>query len=392
MCRLIFLRQAARRNVIVELVFFCNPYDDERLAWFPFHRDSNVNGVGGGMTSIFHFMERRDRTVFEAQKAFMSKVVEELNEFDNLYFEISNETSTRRKEPEFAKAQVEWHVALARHIREVESRLANRHLIAVNAHQRILKYVENGQEFTETGDAAYFDEPSVDIINYHYISRKAPGKGLAAIDSGPARAGLTSAYFKARRHVRKPIVFDENYAGVVRGAAADWGRNRMEAWETILSGGAGFDHLDWSFTPQDPTGSGKEPIADGRRLDGRRLRAQLGRLASLWRESGPDWMRPDDDMVASSPENTQAFASTRSDGRRHVVYVADTRQEGFGSAIGGRILLRLANGAYSIRSLPSGALEWETLPPVKARAPATGIDLPPFQKDCVLVMDKMDLP
>jgi hypothetical protein len=54
-----FMRQAARRNVIVELVFFCNPYDDKRLAWFPFHRDSNVNGVGGGMTSIFHFMERR---------------------------------------------------------------------------------------------------------------------------------------------------------------------------------------------------------------------------------------------------------------------------------------------------------------------------------------------
>jgi hypothetical protein len=310
--------------------------------------------------------------------------------FDNLYFEISNETSTRRKEPELAKAQVEWHVALARHIREVESGLAKRHLIAANAHQRILKYVENGQEFTETGDAAYFDEPSVDIINYHYISRKAPGKGLAAIDSGPARAGLTSAFFKARRHVRKPIVFDENYAGVVRGAPADWDRNRMEAWETILSGGAGFDHLDWSFTPQDPTGSGKEPIGDGRRLYGRALRAQLGRLANLWRECGPERMRPDDDLIASSPENTRAFASTRSDGRLHVIYVADARQDGLGSATGGRLRLRLADGAYGVRSLPSGALAWKALAPVKAGKPVTEIDLPRFEKDCALVLEKSD--
>ncbi len=62
----------------------------------------------------------------------------------------------------------------------------------------------------------------------------------------------------------KPIVFDENWVGVVRRSPTNWDRNRMEAWEMILAGGAGFDHLDWSFTPQDETGSGKAPIGDGR--------------------------------------------------------------------------------------------------------------------------------
>ena len=34
----------------------------------------------------------------------------------------------------------------------------------------------------------------------------------------------------------KPLVFDENYSGIIHGAPDEWDRNRMEAWETILSG------------------------------------------------------------------------------------------------------------------------------------------------------------
>src|SRR5688500_9267769 len=55
-----FLRAAAARDVIVELVLFCNPYRPSIWSWFPLHPDNNVNGVGGKIAEIGQFMEMHD--------------------------------------------------------------------------------------------------------------------------------------------------------------------------------------------------------------------------------------------------------------------------------------------------------------------------------------------
>jgi hypothetical protein len=376
-----FLKAAAEREIIVEIVLFCNPYRSTIWSWFPLHPHNNVNGAGGKIAEVGQFMELHDSTIVDRQKEFVRKIVQELNEFDNIYFEISNETSARGNEPDIAARQDAWHLALSKVVREAEQNLPKKHLIAINAHQRIPSYEARGLRYTETGDAPYFKESLVDVINYHYMSRKAPGKGAAVLETAGTRFGNIFDFMEARRHISKPIVFDENYSGIIHGAADEWDRNRMEAWETILSGGAGFDHLDWSFTPEDPTGSGKAPIPDGRRLDARKFRRQLGVLARLWTESGPDRMKPNLKLVSSVPNQTLAVASGRDDGRVHVIYVADSRLKdgGFGDSVRGSMTLRLRPGEYEARVLPSGATEWAEATRLRAPREEIRLPLPEFQ-------------
>ncbi len=208
------------------------------------------------------------------------------------------------------------------------------------------------------------------------------------IETAGTRFGHILAFMEARRHLKKPIVFDENYSGIIHGAPDEWDRNRLEAWETILSGGAGFDHLDWSFTPDDPTGSGKVPLPDGRRLDARNFRQQLGVLARLWRECGPDQMRPNSKLVSSVPNHTLAVASSREEGQVHVIYVGDARLKdgGFGDSVHGSMTLRLPAGQYEARMLPSGATEWSQPIRVSADGKETHFSLPEFKRDCAVVI------
>ena len=383
-----FLKAAAARDIIVEIVFFCNPYRPSIWSWFPLHPDNNVNGAGGKIAEVGEFMEIHDPTIFERQSGFVRKIVQELNEFDNIYFEICNETSARNSDPDIARRQDTWHLALSKIVRETEQNLPRKHLIAVNAHQRIPAYETRGLRYTEIGDAPYRNEPLVDIINYHYTSRKTPGKGTAALETAGTRFGNISSFMEARRQVMKPLVFDENYSGILHGAPDEWDRNRMEAWETILSGGAGFDHLDWSFTPDDATGSGKAPIPDGRRLDARKFRQQLGVLARLWTECGPDQMRPNLKLVSSVPNQALAVASSREDGRVHVIYVADSRLKdgGFSEPVRGGIALRLPPGKYRVRMLPSGATEWSEETLLQSDGKEIHLPFPEFRFDCAVMV------
>ena len=383
-----FLRAAHDRDIIVEIVLFCNPYRDSIWSWFPLHPDNNTNSVGSRISEVGQFMELHDSTIAERQRAFVQKMVEEVNPFDNLYFEICNETSARDNNRDAATRQDAWHFALCQVIRDTERKLPNKHLIAINAHQRLSSSESRGLRYTEMGDAPYFQDSLVDIINYHYISRKTPGKGTAVLETAGTRFGNILAFMEARRGVKKPSVFDENYSGIIHGAPDEWDRNRMEAWETILSGGAGFDHLDWSFTPDDPTGSGKVPIPDGRRLDARKFRQQLGVLARLWRECGPDRMRPNSKLVASVPNQTLAVASSREDARIHVIYAGDARLNdgGFGNSVLGSMTLRLPAGQYEATMLPSGATEWTQPTRVSANREETHLQLPEFRKDCAVVL------
>ena len=384
-----FLTSAANRAIIVEIVLFCNPYRDSMWSWFPLHHDNNVNGAGIGVSEVGHFMELHDPTIRERQAAVVRKIVEEVNGFDNIYFEICNEPSARNNSRDIALRQDAWQLELLQIIRKTEANLPNKHLIAVNAHQRLPVREERGLRYTETGDASYLNSPAVDIINYHYISRKTPGPGLSVLETAGVRSGNILAFVQARRNAKMSIVFDENYSGIIHGAVDEWDRNRMEAWETILSGGAGFDHLDWSFTPDDPSGAGKAPIPDGRRLDARKFRDQLGRLTRLWAECGPDRMRPNPGSVSSVPNQTIAVASSREDGRIHVVYVADSRLKdgGFGDPLSGALTLRLPEGQYEVRMLPSGATEWTEPTRVSAdRQQHLYLRLPEFQKDCAVAL------
>jgi hypothetical protein len=136
----------------------------------------------------------------------------ELNRYDNLYYEICNE-------PYFGGVTLEWQKTMSDVIKKTESTLAKKHLIAQN--------IANNSQKIEDPDK------NIDIFNYHYAVSEAVDENY---------------------HLNKIIGDDETgFAGT------DDAPYRIEGWNFLLSGGALFDHLDYSFAVGFEDGTFKFP-------------------------------------------------------------------------------------------------------------------------------------
>ncbi|HEY0867622.1 MAG TPA: cellulase family glycosylhydrolase [Fimbriimonas sp.] len=199
-----FVHEAGRRGIVVEMVLFCTFYGDSEWNLSPLNAQNNVNGVGSvGRTQVWS-----DPASLDAQERFVRKIVGELRDFDNVYFELVNE-------PYFADAPKlghPWNERIVRAIRETSPK----HLVALN--------VNNGSQKVDAVPAG------VSILNYHYASPP---------DAVAQNYGLNV-----------PIAFDESG---FRGSLPD--PYRREAWEFFLAGGSVYSGLDWTYTVASPVGN-----------------------------------------------------------------------------------------------------------------------------------------
>jgi hypothetical protein len=129
------------------------------------------------------------------------KIVTEMKDFDNLYYEICNE-------PYFGGVTLPWQRHIADVIAETEKNLGVRHLISRN--------VANGKAKVEN------PHPAVSIFNFHYASPP---------DTVAMNYGLNK-------------VIGDNETGFKGTNNLHY---RMEGWEFILAGGALYNNLDYSF-------------------------------------------------------------------------------------------------------------------------------------------------
>ena len=90
-----------------------------------YNRDNNINNVNGdpqntkmGTDGKQGFCSMGNPKVMEYQKAYIRKVVETVNRFDKIYFEIANENYYSE----------EWELALCDFIKEIELEMPNQHL------------------------------------------------------------------------------------------------------------------------------------------------------------------------------------------------------------------------------------------------------------------------
>jgi Cellulase (glycosyl hydrolase family 5) len=195
-----FVKQAGRHGVVVEMNLFCPFYDESQWHLSPQNLINNVNGLGNVARTNVYTLEKNGG-LLALHEAMTRKIVTELNEFDNLYYEICNE-------PYFGGVTMEWQRHIADVIVEAEKPLPNRHLISQN--------IANGsQQITQP-------HPAVSIFNFHYAS---PPKAVAENYTLNKAIGDNETGFKGTN--------DAPY--------------RAEAWEFILAGGALYNNLDYSF-------------------------------------------------------------------------------------------------------------------------------------------------
>jgi len=182
-------------------------YDDALWNASPMNARNNVNGMGNVPKSEVY--SGRDKELLAVQKAVVTKLVTELNRFDNLYFEVCNEFYER------SGGTADWSDQIIAAIVDAEATLPKRHLIA--------------QATPPSSDAVANLNRYVSVLNFHAAKPDA---------------------VRLNYSLGKVIAFDET-----GGADRSDRKYRTEGWDWIMAGGVVYDHLDFSFTIDRPDGA-----------------------------------------------------------------------------------------------------------------------------------------
>ena len=267
-----FVEQAGRRGVVVEMNLFCSGYEEFDWELSPQNALNNVNGVGNVARTNVYTLDQNDG-LLSVQEAMTRKIVTELNEFDNLYFEICNE-------PYFGGVTLEWQHRIADVIVETERTLPHQHLISQN--------IANKSEVITK------PHPAISIFNFHYAS---PPKAVAENYALNKVIGDNETGFKGTD--------DMHY--------------RMEAWQFILAGGALYNNLDYSFVVGHERGDFNYP-ADQPGGGNPEFRRQMTVLCDFINSFDFVHMKPDNGFINSGvPEKMHAYALTKA-GQQYAAY------------------------------------------------------------------------
>lgn len=265
-----FVAEADKRRVVVELVLFCPFYEDSMWNLSPMNAANNVNGIGAMKRMEVYTLN--DAKLLAVHDTMVRKIVAELKEFDNLYYEICNE-------PYFGGVTLEWQAHIAQTIVDEEKKLGVKHLIAQNI-------ANKGQKVDKPN-------PNVSILNFHYA--KPP-------DTVAENYGLNR-------------VISDDETGF---AGSEPKAYRLEAWDFIIAGGGVFDNLDYSFAVGNEDGTNKIEAPGG---GGPVLWKQLEILREFI--TGFDFikMRPDNSVIKGGvPAKATARALAQA-GNAYAVYI-----------------------------------------------------------------------
>lgn len=272
-----FVGMAEELDIIVEMTLFSSTYHDSYAIYSPLYPNNNVN-----FKSLYHRTKWHATTggrLFEYQKKLVRKIVEELNEFDNVIFEIHNEPWAdqgvvkltynhyiKESNPGWvnvvelaSEASLEWQKEIANVIRETEQEYPKKHIIAQNYcnFKYPLEHVNH----------------NIDMINFHYAFPEA----------------VTWNY-----GWNKPVSFDES--GFLGNEPETY---RNHAWNFILAGGAVFSNLDFSFAVGYEDGTFQSDQSPGG--GGPVLRTQLRILADFMNKLNYIQMKPANHLIHLSP-------------------------------------------------------------------------------------------
>jgi hypothetical protein len=285
-----FIAQAAARGIVVEICFYNAQYSD---TWpmSPLYSENNVQASGNCEYEDAQTLKHPDLVRHEDN--YVREITRQVNALDNVILEICDEPFLTGTPIQLAG---EWIAHQLEVIRKTEGGLPKKHLIA----QQV--------EGPEDGPCDFSRNPGIGIITTQYVYESSAEQmgGMKALD---VKYGLN-----------KPIELNETdyYPAWYSGdKIAD---SRVEAWEFIIGGGAGFNHLNGVFTVKNP--AGKTP-------DNEKVLGALRSLTQFMRGFDFVAMHKDTALIASGlPAGTYARAISEP-GRQYAAYHHhSTRGEG----------------------------------------------------------------
>lgn len=237
-----FLSLASDYGIIVEVVLLSNTYAPHVWELNPLNTHNNINGLEDIQWP--DYSSQRHPRLFECQVAHVRKIVEEINRYDNIIYEICNEPGGgvpgRAENPSLEEVNL-WLSALIGVVRQTEANLPNQHLIAG---QEAFSY-----ESSEQGSDLAFRSLGYDAVNMHpspNTTHRGRSYDLGAFMSKQLTLRALRDYGQATYAEPKPLNQDEdNVASQYKDADA-WTIHRKRAWTVLLSGGH-YDYIDFSI-------------------------------------------------------------------------------------------------------------------------------------------------
>jgi len=219
-----FVAQAADRGIVVEVCFFNAQYKDTWPISPLFHKN-NIQGEGRYDFNDAQTLKHSD--LVRREEAYVRKITQELNGFDNLILEVCDEPTINGTPLGLAGPWLEHFVEL---IKKTEGSLPKKHLIA----QQV--------EGPVGGPCDLSAHPDVAIIVAQYIW-----------DAGGEQMGGMLA-LDVKYSVNKPIELNETFYYPAWYKGDKVAASRVEAWEFMVGGGGSFNHLNGQFTVANPRG------------------------------------------------------------------------------------------------------------------------------------------
>lgn len=273
-----FVAYAEKKGVVVELALFCPFYEDIQWNISPMNTNNNVNGLGTVERTQVYTLDEHGG-LLEIQEDLVRKIVNELNDYSNIIYEICNE-------PYFGGVTMEWQHRIADLIKEEENNLKIKHLISQN--------IENGSSLIK--------EPheDVSVFNFHYANP-------------PVTVGMNY-------HLNK--VIGDNETGFDGNSDSTY---RKEGWQFILAGGALYNNLDYSFTAQHEDGTFKYPSTQPGGGSAT-LRKQLHYLKDFMDRLDFIRMKPDSTVVVSGVPAKGSVYVLAETGKQYALYIFGSHQ------------------------------------------------------------------
>ncbi len=299
------MAEAGKRGIVVEVVLFSSYYGS---GWphSPMNAANNVNEVGAVPKEKANTLD--NGRLLAEQERVVRKIVGELRDADNVYYEIQNEPWADHERAvdvvnasvlpgdmappgAFWKNRVDlagpeslaWQARIAAVVAEEEARLGVRHLVAQN-------YCNHRYPVRDV-------DPRVSILNFHYAWPEA-----ATLNAGLGRV----------------VSFDETGFATPSDRVATPDTDavyRRQAWEFLMAGGGIFSMLDYSFAVGHEDGTFVNRAPGG---GSPALRRQLRVLKDFLHSFDVPDLRPRPGLVETSPG---AFTRAVGTKKKRGVYV-----------------------------------------------------------------------
>jgi hypothetical protein len=349
-----FLGAAEKRGIIVEVTLLADHHKPEIWELNPQHPLNNINKTP--VIQPEEYITLRHQELWGRQRAFVEKIVRECNGYDNVFYEVCNEpqgnfpqqgggsvliderqraATNTRPNPTHEEID-EWQRAVAKVIRDTESSLPKKHLIAGQpAYLAAPPYAQ----FVSEG----FEGDMFDIVNVHQMHRtsyKERFYDISMFMSRQLRARELRDLFVASAGERKPLNMDEDNAASRFTNLEGWTIHRKRAWTTVLSGGH-YDVIDFTIQNRLETGT---PEAE------QHLRTWLKHLSTFVHalDLAKAWPLPQ--IVKTAPEHVIASV-LGVEAQEYAIYLADAREVtdiGLGDPIHGELIVTLPDGNWQL--------------------------------------------